>query len=601
MSKIQIKNTKNSLDFDNISVLKCQKINNSFIHTYKIVLKGQIKDSISGIFVRYAKNSDIVVDYQITQLDEDKGFITIDITDPQKSLFFELYEKQGQAKLIFKSKDVDNSTLMKSFEKVIPEFTITASLIKKASYRINISIDDVDNRFDKFLVKVKRKYNEERIDAYTAPTKNYLNISNGFCEFDVSCSNGENVEITATPITRYSKQAIGMSKTFNITGERPVPDFCLIYPVKISNSSIRVSVFVPSNNVLRVTLLRRDLTNNQQTYDSIKTNFMSAKVTTFIDETLVFGRVYEYSAILEFIDGTTRQTRATYVHKSENYKPEYSLKLSIASENVNDSQVTRKISADVTELIDNQSSNFVDELKSADQTSYANEIKKLTPNSKPLVMIQLTKVMLSTGVQEKVGIFKSGTTIQDKSDLSDVVYIGEILAKSSIDMMEEMGSIYTKTESTSQFQKSASVLSKNVTKTKNNFTQKFLSKNAIVNSTLKYGSSLNMRDVTIESGTTGIIDVIKSDAQQINSNIVLTHANKIDDDFVELKFKGQNLSMLNKMSIYALSDNNQGAYITDCICLDGINSVLIKSNQKKFYINSQVQNKTYNSNIKEVS
>ena len=299
---------------------------------------------------------------------------------------------------------------------------------------------------------------------------------------------------------------------------------------KNSNKGILVESKILSGSPVALYFLRKNLTRRDRKYISLTSTDTSSlaskgKVFQLLDSTVTPGDTYEYRCKIIFRTGTERISESSTISKRQLIRDSISFSSSQPSVrrdrssggyliSINSSMNIPQSDADTTK-------SMFDDLDLSDL--FSEEISSIKDQFSSIAVFRVKRFDVNKGVEYDLGIKTSGN-FQDSGDASrgipapesdsEYIYKLEPLLRTTTGILAEI-----KTTQPSRNLKDASFIpSLSIEKSipasfesvDTNFSEKFTSPLAIVDSTLSYGGALagNHSDNSFELGSTGIVESI---------------------------------------------------------------------------------------------
>ena len=464
----------------------------------------------------------VTIDVSLT--DVKKGYIDVDVENKQTSfqnvnVYF--FTRNKNAEQVIANTLFEKSELIKRYVIPYPDFFVNSSNVKFNKRRIGISSSD--SRIKKFAVYSANLYGayQRQKDVDNEPVM--VEVQDGKAFIDISEIDTVTRSYRIVPVSIMTGTQTATYREIVVNDRNLSNTNCLIYATTMSTTSVTLNVTSIPDNCIRLTLLRRNITQRDSTYSTvsalsgatgdqgiIRQNCFGVNTVSFEDMTISPYNSYDYKVQMEFRNGDIRISDANYTAFPQILQDIASLQVDLTNETVSNSSATRTYNVAVTYKETSNTTKVLNDLKTLGiDNLFNNETKNLSTQLDPIIGILVTKTSLTSGFEERVGTFSQGQIVLSDSIAEDIVYRFEICIKSAPDVIEEIGA-------SSDFfdlggHKNAlspligsKILSVGSIKNNSNFTQKFFNKSAITKGQLKYGKTSSSSSVGVESGRTNI-------------------------------------------------------------------------------------------------
>lgn len=474
----------------------------------------------------------------IDRPDLDQGLIDFEIeiksSQVSENFFIEIANiKPDGSTSVVDSITVDHSLNLQKYDLPSEEFQLSVS--RRGNKEICISASTEDGNVGAFSFVVRNDSNStfQRKDFSKPIIANVEmgGLANAVIEVT---DNSLPFTVRTSPISQLTKQQLGNYKEekdeFGYETKQ-IP----FYVSSLDDTRISFTFTGFGSEVKKIFLYRQKFSDFQREY--MASADLSGK--SAIIEDVQRNPQYDYTYTVDYIDAggilRTCPNEVIVLALKLDKLAKISVKKIQNSQTINTGTLQTKINSKIpkitfealveynTETLYDQ---IIDDIKSLGiESLISDDLKKMTNNIKPLTRVIVTRISLSTGVEEHLGIFKPGiiTVENDPSDAG--IFRFEVAVRSVPESLESITSAQNLIANNAFNLKSISDLSTKLigNRAKNagsNFSTKFFTKSSIRNSTLSYGDAASLSDIGYFSGRTGIFFDVAVPGQRIKSNII---------------------------------------------------------------------------------
>lgn len=534
----------------------------------------QALDNIKNFDVKRAQRFQQGLQYfafkDISSKDVRNGYVDIVIEDRKsnnsKKTFLYFFARSANNERVISTTIFSILDLIKRYEMPFSDFFVNSSKVKFNKRRIGIS--SADSRIKKFAIYAVNKYGAYQNQKDSAIEPIYITINNGSAFIDIDEVDSVARTYRVTPVSFYTNTPCAVYKEINVNPERLVNSNCIIYATEINTQRITLTVKSIPKRCINVKLLRRNLTQRELTYDYVPVNITSSltsnlihsstantrNTVTFSDVTIVPYNAYDYKVEFEYANGDRKISESNCSIFPQILNDVVSLTVELLTEAIVENKARRTFDAKVKYSQSSNTTKVVNDLKKLGiDNLFQNEIKNLSTELDPIIGILVTRLRLSSGAEERVGVFSAGQISVENSADEDIVYKFEVCLKGPTDIIEEIGAssnFFTlggHKDSLSPLLGSRVLTAGNIIK-RANFTQKFFSKSMISVGALKYGNTQPTRSAGIESGKTNIFQIQAFENEKKVPKITTYKITKRSDGII-ISWSGEDLDDVEKFEI----------------------------------------------------
>jgi len=503
-----------------------------------------------------SQNRTTIATTPVEYADIQRGYVDFDVKLPSlgiKTIFAYFTSNKPQSVDVLTTYRFENSDVIERYEMPYDDFFFNSQQVNKNMRRILIASND--KKITQFRVTTRTLYGASESQLDTQSKTLVAKVRNGQAFVDIPETDQVCREYRVSPVSFLTKTPLSQCKTVRVNEIQEYTGKCVIYPIEISSQKAVIAATSIPADVVGIKLLRRCITQGDQTFDTIlSTNQLSALSTGLEDTSVIPYRAYEYKLRFEFSNGLQKASESNCVVFPMFLNNVVSLNVENISNTYTRNLETSQFKIDVTYKSTTAPARVINDLKALGIGDiFPNEIKNLSTQIDPLIAVLVTRVSLQAGTEESVGLYKPGVITVTSQDLTDCVYRFEVCVRSPADVIEEIGgsSDFTTTNVRNQENNNTiidKVLSLNNVVNPRNFTQKFFSKNSLTKGQLAYGSALQTSSAGIESGKTGIQKYVIVKNQKIAPTISSPSASRKAEGLL-LKWTAVNLDDVTKFEI----------------------------------------------------
>lgn len=347
--------------------------------------------------------------------------------------------------------------------------------------------------------------------------------------------NDQSHTVRVYPVSKFLSQEIGNFKEAKlqyVNNVKQIP----IYLSRLTDSSVEITISQVDKSIKKVFLFRESLiSGNKEFVASIDT---FDRTSFYLQDT---GRILQYPYVyyVEYIDASGVQilspsyvlvpalridklakitvTRDRNVSSASQTPQSIGLQSSIVPSN--QIQFNVEVSYNTFSFYDQ----IIEDVKSLGiENLVSQDLEKMTNNLKPITRVLVSRISLVTGEETGIGVFQPGKiNITNDAPEDPCIFRFEVSIRSVAESLEMMTSgQQVLSNNAGNLRSSADLVSKligNRSKTlSSNFSAKFFTKNSLFDSTLKYGSTLSLEDLSYYSGRTGVFSDYRIDANSFS-------------------------------------------------------------------------------------
>ena len=318
--------------------------------------------------------------------------------------------------------------------------------------------------------------------------------------------------VRAYPVSKIFKKSFGNFQDQSIGYVKNIKQIPF-YIVNLRDSYVSFGAVDPSKKIEKVFLYRRKINDRDREFVSF-TN-LSEKNLSLADS----GRIpqFDYAYSFEYIgeDGVMLPSTNEIIVPS--LKLDNLATISVARVNTTGSNSINsagngniKFFANVTYDTSTLYDKTVEDLKSLGLESLlSDDLKKMTNNLKPITRVLVSRISQDTGLEEDLGVFPPGEISVSQSGNEDFIYRFEVAVRSAPEVLESLSSAQNVlSDSAFNLKSEVDLASKSIgNKSKSgskSYSAKFFSRSSIRNSTLRYGDSATLSDLSYYAGRTGV-------------------------------------------------------------------------------------------------
>lgn len=338
-----------------------------------------------------------------------------------------------------------------------------------------------------------------------------ISLSYSLGSIQISLDTDESYVIRVLPFSSISSTLFGNFKQKILTGKKRVTlGNVPFYISDKSNNSLSATVLSAPNDAVRVSLHRKNLTLKDRDFIKVATAAMTGNIV--LTDSGFFDRYnYEYKTSYDTIDGLTKKlTIASQVAHATRLGQ--NITLSIKKQAVQNLSSNMQIKFNISSSFNVVSS--LDSLKTDLDalglgSIFEDNIINVANNIQPLIKIVVSRISTLTGLETYIGLFSPGDITID-CPKSPFIFRFEATIRSSVELIESIAAnqaLIAKDQKKigGLLSQASAIIGQKVSSDLTNYTGKFLTKTAIVDSTLRYGNASLPIDYDFELGRTGIV------------------------------------------------------------------------------------------------
>lgn len=327
--------------------------------------------------------------------------------------------------------------------------------------------------------------------------------------------------IRAYPVSKFLNQKIGNFKETSlqyVNNVKQIP----FYLKTLEDSRVQFGLSRINKDIKKIFLFRENLISGNREFVASYDN-MGRNSLTLEDNSRIFQLPYVYTC--EYADQTGMQLKSpSYVlvpalrldklakitvltNRNITQTSLQSQKIATTAPNQQQIQFNVEVSYSSESLYDQ----IVEDIKSLGLESLvSSDLEKMTNNLKPITRVLVSRISLDTGEQTEVGVFQPGLiTVPNPNSEESCIFRFEAAVRSMPESLEMLASgQQVLSNNSTNLKNSIDLISKQIgNRAKNqstNFSAKFFTKSSLLNSTLKYGDSLSLEDLSYYAGRTGV-------------------------------------------------------------------------------------------------
>lgn len=543
----------------------------------------------------FRKKLQTLIKIPIQKQDIQKGFVDFEMKNPgSQDLFASIVKINGSVPIFGQVINFNSDPIAISYAMPRADFVIGSAPVFRNKTRIAITPND--KRITKFLVQTSDVVDNTGFKVVNTKTSSVVVDNDGVARFDVLNPIDFKKNIKISPVSFYKNVSSSAYLSTVLNDHLIYNDQCILYPIRHTGTTASFKISSIPTDVIFVKLLRRNVTKIQKTFQQVSQSPIQDTSVTLLDSSKARYDTFEYKVSLQFKDGTTKISAATYMLAPILLDTAINLRVNEVEQDPDDMPSIRKFEVQVDYNKTTSTQSLLNDLKTLNiDNIFPNEIKNLSTQLDPLVGVLVSKINLITCTEEAVGLFKPGMIKVNYEEDVNCVFIFEIVIKPAAEIIEDIASsrdFYTTGGAGSLGDPMTATRALGLTTfaKKQNFTQKFFNRNALYFGTLKYGKSLSSSQAGIESGRTGKFKTVLATPTYNTPKMQFLSVKKRVDDQV-ITWSATNLDDVINFSIYDSSDANNIKMISKSIVdLNRVNfSIAISSHVKKIIITAETK------------
>lgn len=375
--------------------------------------------------------------------------------------------------------------------------------------KTRIAITPKDKRISKFEIRISNTVDNIQVPDTDNKTFTIPVTSDGVARVDVSDSGDFKKSIKITPISFYKNVSSSEYKELVLNSNLIYNNQLILYPIDNVGSSASFKILSIPTGVIYVRLLRKNLTKLDRNFIVVSESSVNSSSLIMSDILKQAYDTYQYKVELEFKNGTKDQAAATYILQPKLLSSSLEFSVSEIDRLETDSTTSRRYSASIKYNNTTTTQSLLGDLKTLGiDNIFPNEVKNLSTQLDPVTGVIVSKINLSSCIEEFVGLFKPGEISIDLPENTPSVLIFEAVLKPAAEMIEDIASsrdFYTTggPNTVGDPMVAARALGLTTFAKRENFTQKFFNRSALYYGILEYGKSFSSNKAGISSGRTG--------------------------------------------------------------------------------------------------
>jgi len=524
----------------------------------------EFKNTISGYDDKRAgvfkKKTQLVKKVSILYQDMLRGFVefTMKSTGNQE-LFATLTQANQNVPLAGQVVSFNSDPLVRLYALPRADFVIGDAAVFRNKTRI--AITPKDKRISKFEIRVANTVDNNQVPDTQNKIFSVSVTNDGVARVDIDDSGSFKKSVKITPVSFYKNVSSAEYKEVILNPGLVYNNQLILYPIDNAGSSASFKLLAVPSGAIYVRLLRKNLTKLDRNFAVVSERSVNDTNLIMKDDSKQVYDTYQYKVELEFKNGTRVQAASSYILQPKLLSTSLEFNVSEVDRLETDSPTARRYSANIKYNNTSTTQNLLNDLKTLGiDNIFPNEIKNLSTQLDPITAVIVSKINLTTSIEEFLGLFKPGEITVDLPENSPSILIFEAVLKPASEMIEDIASsrdFYTpgNANSIGDPMIASRALGLTTFSKRENFTQKFFNKSALYYGTLRYGKSLGSNQAGIESGKTGNFKTL----------IVYPNFASPQLDFVNVKLRptdkiitwnATNLSNVKDFLIYDSSDSS---------------------------------------------
>lgn len=524
IDKSQIKKLTGSLF---VSIFSSKKTKSPIRLNRSDVLSGNVLKKIDRQkFLQSKENRNLkkiisktAIDAPDLNLDLIKFEIVVTSAQVFENFFIEITnQKPDGSQSVIDSTTINHSYFLKKYDLPGQEFSLTVS--RRGNKQICASAATDDSKVGSFSFFVRNdSRNIFEKNNFLKPVSAKVE-SSGLASvvFEVS-DNQSPITIRACPISIFENQTLGNFK--EVKDDFDYEDkYIPFYVSSLDDTKVSFTFAGIGSDVRKILLFRQGYA------DSFREFVKSINIVeTTVIEDVQRNPQYDYTYTVDYIDasGILRSCPNEVIVLALKLDKLAKINVKISQENTESSELTSMASGEdrirFNAKVEYNTQTLFDEILSdvkdlGLESILSEDLKKMTNNIKPLTRVIATKISLTTGREEHLGIFKPGIIEVPRNSSDSEIFRFEVAVRSVPESLESLAAAQRLLSDNAYNLKSISDLSTKIIgnrarNSQKNFSSKFYTKSSIRNSTLTYGDTATLADIGYFSGRTGIFADVK--------------------------------------------------------------------------------------------
>lgn len=431
-------------------------------------------------------------------------------------------KKSGQIS-IFDSVEISHVQLLQKYDLPSDDFLLTTTRHNRRKIYASATTDDKNIGYFRFLLRndAGSTFKPAVFSTSIKQPIEHTNISTAI--FDVA-DNDQKYTIRAYPVSAILDQEIGNFKQETCAFVKSVKQMAF-YMSQLADDYVTFNISNIDSFVEKVFLYRQSSLSHDRVFVSSSVN--TSNSITITDKAR--QPQYDYIYTIDYLDrdGNTVTCPTEVIVLSLKLDTIAKLKVLQVANTGSAGISTANSSVSFNVEIEYDTTTLYDQIYSdikslGSESIFSTDLKKMTNNLKPITRVLVSRISLITGIETNIGVFPSGIITIPNEDFDPCIFRFEVAVRSAPEALESITAAQGILADNSFNQKSAidltSKLIGNLSKTsRTSFSSKFFSKSSLKDSTIRYGNSSSLADISYFAGRTGIFsDIIISTPKKAN-------------------------------------------------------------------------------------
>jgi len=538
-----------------------------------IVSSQAFKNTISGYDDKRAgvfkKKTQLIKKIPILYQDMLRGFVEFTMKNTgSQDLFATLTQTNQNVPLSGQVLTFNSDPLVRLYAIPRADFVIGDATVFRNKTRI--AITPKDKRITRFEVRVSNTVDNKQVPDVTSKVSSVAVSNDGVARIDITDTGDFKKTIKINPVSFYKNVSSSAYKEIVLNPGLVYNNQLILYPINNEGSSASFKIIAIPDQVIYMRLLRKNLTKLDRNFVVVSERSINDANLIMTDRSKQPYDTYQYKIELEFRNGAKVQAAAAYTLEPKLLSTSLEFGVREIERIDSDLPTARRYSAEIKYNNTSTTQNLLGELKTLGiDNIFPNEIKNLSTQLDPITAVIVSKINVSSCIEEFVGLFKPGEIIIDLPDSSPSVLIFEAVLKPASETIEDIASsrdFYTpgNVNTIGDPMIASRALGLTTFAKRENFTQKFFNASALYYGTLQYGKSFSSNRAGIASGRTGnfrsIIAYPSINTPQMNFvSVKQRPADKI------ITWNATNLDVVENFLVYDASDSKNIKLISNSI------------------------------------
>lgn len=482
---------------------------------------------------KYIKNFFFKIYIDRPDLNREQIFLEIDIPERKIDNTFSLEiaaVRIDGSETIVDSAEIDHALSLKRYDLPSDNFYVTST--RDNNNRIFVTASTNDPVIGSFVFLIRKdSFSNFLVQKFLNEKTVPIDDSSGATAIFKVDDNDQSYTVRAYPVSKFLNQKVGNFKDSRLEYVKNVKQIPF-YVSSLSDDSVTFQVSGVDQGIKKILIHRENLISGKKefvsSFDNLSKNSFSLQDS---------GRIYQFPYVYscDYIDETGEKIQS----------PSFALVPALKLDKLANISVTRvrnataasnisqpvlgsqslltpgganliQFNASVSYGVESLYDQIFQDLKSLGLESvFSDDLEKMTNNLKPITRVLVSRISLITGETTEVGVFQPGIiSVENPNQDESCIYRFEVAVRSAPESLEFLASgQQILANNAGNLKSNVDLVSKligNRSKTlSTNFSAKFLSKNSILDSTLKYGEALSLEDLSYYAGRTGIFDDVK--------------------------------------------------------------------------------------------